>query len=257
MAKNFLAEEFNYRSLKKPKVIQFAKDITNGKWALTYDTFKIDTNGKPVDCQHRCHAIILADKPIETLIVYNVPEKIYPFIDTGSTRSGGDTLQISGVENSIIIAAAITKLEALKRGLSVENEAKRSSLTNRIILELEIKYRQEIAIYYPLASSLYARSRLITKSYILAIMLYLSLEKHHPYEKIESFFTQLMTGVNLENNVLGLLRDKLILDMSTQRKMTTYVKQALISKTWNFYLKGVEPKILKFDSVRDNYIDFK
>jgi hypothetical protein len=68
-----------------------------------------------------------------------------------------------------------------------------------------------------------------------------------------SFFQQLATGSDIKNSSINLLRNKLMQDKTSLRKMTPSLKMALIIKTWNYFIKGEEPKILKFTPMLDEY----
>ena len=50
------------------------------------------------------------------------------------------------------------------------------------------------------------------------------------------FMTQLTTGIGIENDVITLLRNKLIQDKISPRKMPQSLKIALIIKAWNVFL---------------------
>jgi hypothetical protein len=68
-----------------------------------------------------------------------------------------------------------------------------------------------------------------------------------------SFFEQLATGLGITNSSVNLLRNKLIQDRTSLRKMPPALKIALIIKTWNFFVKGQSPKILKFNPIAEEY----
>ena len=69
----------------------------------------------------------------------------------------------------------------------------------------------------------------------------------------ESFMVQLCTGMQVENISISLLRKKLMQDKMAPRKMPIILRNALIIKSWNCFRKKEEIKILKFDSVRDEF----
>ncbi|WP_372938909.1 hypothetical protein, partial [Seonamhaeicola sp.] len=68
----------------------------------------------------------------------------------------------------------------------------------------------------------------------------------------EDFMNQLCTGQYLTNVTISLLRQKLMQDKMTQKRLPLNIRYSLILKTWNFYRKKKEVKLLKFDlSVED------
>ena len=69
-----------------------ARDIVNGKWngKLANNAIIISDTGKLLDGQHRCKAVIIADKPIEIEVVRGMPEEWFNMIDGGKPRSAVD-----------------------------------------------------------------------------------------------------------------------------------------------------------------------
>jgi uncharacterized FlgJ-related protein len=62
------------------------------------------------------------------------------------------------------------------------------------------------------------------------------------------FMTELCEGVNVTNNTINILRNVLIKDKISAKKMPMDMKLALIIKCWNLYRTNNTVKILKWDS---------
>lgn len=257
-AELLLKRNLKNRSVKKHKVHMYAHDMKRGSWLLTGESLKLSKFGELIDGQNRLLACIEAGVPFQTFITYNLDPDVKNICDTGTARTAGDVMSINEIKNANRIAASLVNFIALKnKGRVAKTDKTKFKNSNIDILNLYYKYKIVIDMYYPLADRFYIKSRLLTGSYILGVMLYLAIEKNHSKSKIESFFSQLLTGMNVENNTINILRDKLILHLASHRnKLTPAVKQALIAKTWNLYLSNKERLVLRFDPNLDNYIDF-
>lgn len=78
------------RKLNVSKAQSMARDIVGGRWnnKISWaDPLMLTTDGKLMNGQHRCKAVILADKSITADIRYNVPAEFFENIDNGHTRT--------------------------------------------------------------------------------------------------------------------------------------------------------------------------
>lgn len=116
MAAGFLKKNCNNRRVDKNRVGRYAGDIISGNWIPSNATIMIDENGEMVDGQHKCLAIIRADKPIRCLVIEGVSERAKIHIDEGKSRSFSDFLQIQGYVNSKIVAAITRRLFDYENG---------------------------------------------------------------------------------------------------------------------------------------------
>ena len=99
MATKLLEANKLNRPLSQPHVDRIAKQIKEGKWRFNGDTIKIADNGDVLDGQHRLWACILADMPIDTIIIDNIEPEAWSTIDTiRKPRSGADILSLCGVD---------------------------------------------------------------------------------------------------------------------------------------------------------------
>lgn len=89
----------NYRSINKFRVMSYASDMKNGKWQLNGEAIKFDETGKLIDGQHRLQAIVIANVPVEMLVIRGVEEGVNLY-DIGSTRSMGQIAKARGVVGS-------------------------------------------------------------------------------------------------------------------------------------------------------------
>lgn len=95
------------RPLNEQHVKRLANQITTGKWRFNGDSIKIAETDDVLDGQHRLNAIILANKPVETLMIYGIEREAFSTIDTlRKPRSASDILALNGATRYRNIAAS-------------------------------------------------------------------------------------------------------------------------------------------------------
>lgn len=90
LAKIWLYQNKNNRSVRNQVVDNYAEQMKSGKWDLTGQGITFDENGDLIDGQHRLNAVIKADMPIEMLIVWDA-KRSYNY-DCGLKRSYTDRI---------------------------------------------------------------------------------------------------------------------------------------------------------------------
>lgn len=143
LAEQWLATNTDHnRRLSAKTVKRYAQDMIKGKWLITGETIKFDRDGRLIDGQHRLSAIIAAHKTVKIAVVRDLDADTMLVIDTGKTRSGGDSLAINGHNGySDAMAALARKIIAFqggatpivsgKGGIKLRGE----TITNREIVE--------------------------------------------------------------------------------------------------------------------------
>lgn len=98
MAVTLLEHNTQNRPLRQMHVNRIARAILDGRWEYNGDTIKIADNGDVLDGQHRCWAVVEAQKPVETIIVRGIAKSAFNTIDTiRQIRNGADMLSLAGV----------------------------------------------------------------------------------------------------------------------------------------------------------------
>lgn len=251
IAKSYLDANIKNRNVKKPVVLKYSKDMKEGRWKPnTAEMIKLSKTGVILDGQHRLLAVIDANVPIYFHVATGLDDDIFDVLDTGSVRSAGDIFHIEGVKYAILIPAVISMYCGLiskgKHQSSVNNRP-----TNRMLLE---EYNSDPKGWDEVARKTtrwyYKFSRVITTSIIGGVYRLL-------YDidagKAECFFDQLSDGIGVENVTITHLRNKLIQDKVSIRKMSQSQRIALILKAWNYYRIGREVKNLFFNPEKEEY----
>ncbi len=71
-------------------VTKYVQDMTMDLWPEFGDTMHLDTRGRLVNGQRRCHAIAATKKPLTTILTVTSDPRAYASMDAGQTRSVAD-----------------------------------------------------------------------------------------------------------------------------------------------------------------------
>lgn len=229
------------RPLQMDRAKAICAAILRGEWALNGDAIRFCTNGQLIDGQHRLQGIVLACKPVKSLVVRGLAPNSFATIDTNRTvRSGRDVLALSGIQNYSIAAPAARLMHYFETtGNPYDNRAERSPSAQQLV---EIASRPEFAKVAGRAFTLRWCKRFLTPA-LTSFALYLF--SQHRKEHAEQFFAKLETGIGLEQgSPILLLRDRLI-NVGPQDRMKPVARAAYLFKAWRLYLLGANVKQLK------------
>lgn len=251
IAKQYLEANYSNRRVKMPVVLQYANDMANDRWKDdTCEAIKISKTGIVLDGQHRLLAVIKSNKSIYFHLAIGLDDSIIDVLDTGSARSAADTFKVRGIKNSNNIPSIIGMYNLLDMGKK-DGIQKNLRATNAVLLEQFYKDENFWQNVTRISFNWYISfAKILPLSFIGGFYAYfLKLNN----EKAEQFMDQLATGINIQNETIYLLRNKLIQDKILPRKMPPNLKMALTIKTWNLFVRGQSVKVLKFDTVRDEF----
>jgi len=251
IAKAYLEANVSNRRLRSPTLLQYVKDMANGRWKEeTGEVIKISKTGRILDGQHRLWAIVKANVSLYFHVAINLEDEVFDVLDTGRSRNSADAFKIMGIKNDSSIPSMIAMYNFLLLGRRAGIQKNEKS-TNAMLLEqyyLDENFWQNVVKQ---SHSWYSSFAKILPTSVLGGFYAFFLKLNE--EKAEPFLTQLTTGIGISNDTIMLLRNKLIQDKMAARKMPPTLKYALIIKAWNFYVKGDTVKLLKFDSMRDEF----
>jgi hypothetical protein len=246
-AKQLLEANIKNRLVKRARVDMYANDIINGRWKEhTGESIKISETGLILDGQHRLHAIIQANKAIVMLVISGIEDSVFDVIDTGSSRNASDAFKISDIKHGCTIPSIMAMYNLLQEGKRAKVHVNQKS-TNAMLIEqyyLDEDFWQNIAKQ---SHQMYqAFAKILQPSFIGGF--YAHFYKINP-EKADDFMKQLTTGMDINNKTISLLRNRLMHDKMSVRKINPTIKMALIIKTWNCFVKGESLKVLTFDPI--------
>lgn len=251
LAKELLEANVSNRHHRSWIVKSYSQDMLNGRWKVnTAEPIKISKTGVILDGQHRLMAIISSGVPIMQCIAYNLDDSVFDVLDTGVPRSAKDVFRIQGIKNEVLTPAIIAMFNLLETGRKTGSK-KNAKSTNAMLLEQYL----ENSIFW---SEVARKSLNWYKSFthIMPPSVIGGFYAHFYYlnkDKADDFMEQLTTGTNISNDIILTLRQKLMQDKMSQRKMPQTLKMAIIIKSWNSFVSGKKLKVLKFDLMRDSY----
>lgn len=100
------------RTLNDRQVQLLAGQIAAGQWKLNGESIKFTADNRLLDGQHRLKAILIAKKPIQTVVMRGLSEDVFDTIDTGHRRTVGAILGIMGEKNYNHLARALNILHS-------------------------------------------------------------------------------------------------------------------------------------------------
>jgi len=107
-AQRLLANNTFNRPLRQKRINKLARTVLDGRWKFNGASIVVDKRGCLLDGQHRCHAVIRANKAIRTVLVTGVSPKVFNTIDQGAKRTGADIFNLCGVSNPSEVASSLT-----------------------------------------------------------------------------------------------------------------------------------------------------
>lgn len=106
-ALELLERNYRNRKLKESAVQRMVRDIRAGKWELNGETIKLAEDGTLLDGQNRLTACVVAELPIDLIVVRGLKARVQDTVDTGVSRGLSDVLHMRGYSNATHLAAAI------------------------------------------------------------------------------------------------------------------------------------------------------
>jgi hypothetical protein len=252
-AEYYLSLNRKNRPIKINRVQQYINEINNGSWKEnTGESIKISNKGFLIDGQHRLTAISKTDKFINFLVVYDLEESIFDVLDSGRVRGATDVFALEGVKNYVGTSSIIRSYLSFKNGSYYDSTATANiKFTNASLLT---EYKKNPLFYdnITLISKRYRESfNSVLEVKTIGALFILFGESSEQLRDI--FFDEFLGSLNSNNKSILMLKNVLIKDKVSNKKLTPKVKIAYIIKTWNAYVLQKDIKCLKFDDKKDSF----
>jgi|688.fasta_scaffold02092_13 hypothetical protein len=222
------------RAKRTTHIAQYARDMTEGRWALTGDTIKFGRSGILRDGQHRLAACVRAGTPFETYCVFGISDESFSVMDIGRKRKGDDAFTIAGISNANSAAAAVRWVLIL----TSDNPTDRSvTFANTDLLDAYRKLKQ------PLFDDCVAEAKMAAKNArqlhesALAAILYLFSQKNA--KAVAAFLADvraLRGGAKRAINLIDKVRQQ------NMGRMHEVQRNAILINTLKFYAAGGVPR---------------
>lgn len=235
LARSYLENSAGNRPLSIRTVQELARAILNGEWQLNGESIKFDKLGNLIDGQHRCQAIIKADRAVQTFVLFDLPSDSFKTLDTGKKRNNADTLGLLGFGNPIVLAATCRFAVNFQT-----NQLRSNEIVTNIRMEHFIDENPDILDSVHFVKNVKADSLL--PGAVAGGLHFLMSQRDE--DDAELFFRDLGKGSMLAaNDPVYLLREKLLYYRGRHgAKLTRRDSAALVVKAWNYRRTG---KIVK------------
>lgn len=254
MATALLDKNYHNRHLNKRNLDKVIMEINRGNFKITGESVKLSESDILLDGQHRLWGIVKTGKPQTILVIRNLDEDVFKYLDTGKTRNAADVLAIEGIANPGRMSSIARFIINFSRGhyFAVAN----SNIVDKayMITNADTSKFVNDNLEALVESSKYGfnkYNKLLTGSTLSAL--------HFLFSKIsedsaDDFCHKLGEGTNLDStSPIFVLREKLRTDLRSTRKMRSLEKLALICKAWNLYRTGKIVTVLKWDSIKEPF----
>lgn len=249
-ASGILSKNNENRPVYQRAVSSYSDAMKKGQWALNGEPIIISKTGRLLDGQHRLHAVIKADVPVQMLFIYGVDDSTFATLDQGKKRTIADTFAILDIPNSKNMAAIISSYFTRLKGRTTNRSFEMGFTTQDSLNE----YKSRPMVWdeiLKVASWCYSKKRILKLSTVGAYMAYLIIQNHHKKDVVYDFFRQLFSNENVCNGTITLLRERLIDAKLGSYNLSSRYQEAIVIKTWNAYITERVIKTLKWSEAED------
>ena len=230
LARLLLGGNYENRSMSMAFVEKYGTDFEEGNWALNGEPIIVADTGALNDGQHRCHAVIAANKSAKTFIVFGVKRETRKTLGTGKKRSGSDLLRMSGATpyNATVARASALLLASFRR--NVQTQVGRY-VTETIVQNEYWSNESAIEEATKLIMNDWTGGRVVGGGPTVHVAAFTILDRANPY-LAKDFVRRVVTGEDLRAGDAALVvRNWLILQRGGRnpRKLEAYLR------AWNLF----------------------
>lgn len=228
MAKNWLQKNTNNRKVRRDHVMRIAKAIVASKWKMTGDPIRFSTE-RLIDGQHRLLAIVEAGVPVSSVVMFDVPDEAFDYIDQNNKRTTADVIASHGIAYATTCSAMYKILLAYEKGGAVLHLQKAEIASSaEIAININESHIKSAAFGKHLEISGVCPASLISTWHFLTVQIDAALAS--------AFWTSVGTGKVIEGLATmnaTLLRDRLLTHAAASKRMTVEHKFTWAVRAWN------------------------
>jgi hypothetical protein len=236
------------RPLTESRAQQIARDIKEGVWKPNGESFIFDEENKPIDCQHRLRACVIANMPIEGYCVFGIPSEYFVTLDQGKQRGGSDLAALAGFKHAALTAATVRQVMAYR----AKTIGKRAWLpvTQAALNDFMSKHKEALVEAVTLVAKHRAGfARMVPLSQV-AFLAYIA----GPSNRLEVFVEKLSSGAGLPaGDPIMVFRNRMISLIGEKNRLTQGQQLAMLVKTWNASVARKSVKLIKWAVDIENF----
>jgi hypothetical protein len=240
------AQQAENRHIRPTVVDRYAKDMAAGRWQENGETI-IFNGARLLNGQHRLSAVIQSGVTLRLLTVREVAATTFATLDTGLSRTPGDTVRgelfhVFGGNYNVIAAAGGNIYEYLSSGDITSLPQHRPS--RQELIKTVTDYSAELM---GSLKQLHARQTHILGSPSRLLTWHFLCGRRYSEER-DVFFNALVEGTDLRSDrPVRILRERLLAERASRRSLPARHLHAFYVKAWNSELLGRPMRLLRFN----------
>jgi hypothetical protein len=241
MAKIWLSSNTINRPLQRIHTTNLSNAMKKGDWKINGESIKLGDNVL-IDGQHRLEACIQSGCSFDSLVVTGLSKEVFDTIDTGSKRTAANVLAINGEVNSNLLAATLRMVGSYFKGSNFLDQFSNQEIQS--LLTEHPAIRESVTWYTSKKSKIMIGSVACSARYLCSLK---------DLDESNLFFDKVFSGEGLETgSAILALRNFLIADMSSVKKMSPPIRLTMTLKSWNLYRKGNKVSFIRMISPGKN-----
>lgn len=231
----------NNRPVRQPHVNKMARDMKEGRWKQNGETVKFAKDGTLLDGQHRLWAVTEAGRAVDLNFVEGLDKSVVPTIDTGRSRSFADVMKFEGREYGRVVGGVSRWLWWYG---AARDQAFNSITVSHQELHAVVDVMPEIEERVHEVMKARQFSKLMAPTILGFVYTCAYRTDHYAAQR---FLELLDSGVGLtEKSPVKVLRDNMVRNKISSRKMQPSEVAATAVKAWNAFRKGKPVQLLRF-----------
>jgi len=243
LAESYMKMNTFNRPLNVRRIAAIVNAMDRGEWVDNGDAIRFSKTGALLDGQHRLAAIIKTGVAQNYVVISDLDDDVFTTIDTGKPRNTSDVFAISGIRN-YTTAAAITRafLSWQKMGNPFDMPPERRPSNDEVLTAYQNDARFEKATSF-IVGHKWLRNYM---SASICGFVYLSALHADEESEMTSFLTEMNEpSPTPKSNVPRLLREKLIENRASVRRLNAETVLALVIRSYKSYREGKTLKLLR------------
>lgn len=218
------------RLLNNRKVMQYARDMEQGRWKFANDAICFDRNGVLLNGQHRLHACTVSNKSFKNVVIRGMPPETQDVMDQGGARSIAGILQLRNYANTTRLAGAMRAVINLVHAEDGYNSYRPTNAEVLALLDDHPHLVDSVAVAYS--------CRGISPA-LLAAIHYIGKNLLNQAEKADAFVQVINTGVPAyPRDPAHLLRENTLRHNERKTSKQESVKFFSMIRAYNAFVDG-------------------